>query len=311
MPISIPLVSLWLGFAATHHIPHIIAVEKRQAPDEEWHRDYDVFPNTYIDPKCTEQQIGIIKSAWYDSKLLADAQTNQQGGYDYNVPHSMWLGKDWVRWDNSHSNAAAATNRHTFAIWQNFENLKKLYAGTPTSGGNFQILWYCDDIYNACDGSTHAYYNNQQLASEDLEIHSTIFCDRFFAAESLGVQMERHKDNPRERLIIDNYETSTAVTMLHEVYHYKHLVAYPSTKDDAYHAQKCYDLAHDQGTPGVYRNADSYALDALAIYLQRHWQTVIPPAPQEWIDDYMPASDPDWENMKRFEHDGRDSVAGN
>jgi hypothetical protein len=86
-------------------------------------------------------------------------------------------------------------------------------------------------------------------------------------------------------------------------------VGNPTIRDDKYHAQKCYDLANDHGTRRASRNADSYTLDALAIYVQQHWQTHIPPAPEEWIEDYMPASDPDWANMKRLGPSDRERAA--
>jgi hypothetical protein len=36
-----------------------------------------------------------IIDAWKGARTLADAQTNTVPGYDYNIPHTQWLGKDW------------------------------------------------------------------------------------------------------------------------------------------------------------------------------------------------------------------------
>jgi hypothetical protein len=89
-------------------------------------------------------------------------------------------------------------------------------------------------------------------------------------------------------MIIENFQGTTAMTMFHEVYHYKDLVSRPRTDDFAYHATETYNLAKQEGTRVAYVNAESYAFDALAIYLQQRFNTKYPPAPEEWVYRYIP-----------------------
>lgn len=59
--------------------------------------------------------------------------------------------------------------------------------------------------------------------------------------------------------------------MLHEIWHLKDLISKPQTKDYVYEAQNCWNLAKDKGTWWATENADSYTMDALAIYVQQHF----------------------------------------
>jgi hypothetical protein len=56
-------------------------------------------------------------------------------------------------------------------------------------------------------------------------------------------------------------------------------VSSPRTDDYASQAQKVWNLAKDKGTSWSYVNADSYALDGVAIYVQQHYKSSMSSVP--------------------------------
>jgi len=67
--------------------------------------------------------------------------------------------------------------------------------------------------------------------------------------------------------------------MYHELWHYKDLVTKPRAGDYGYKPQGTWELARDKGTNYAYVNADSYAYDAVAIYVQQHFKSSMSPVP--------------------------------
>lgn len=53
------------------------------------------IPRKFIETKCDTGKKYKISEAWKEAKLLADAQTTFRGGYNFDIPHTQWLGKDW------------------------------------------------------------------------------------------------------------------------------------------------------------------------------------------------------------------------
>lgn len=49
----------------------------------------------FIDNSCSVEVKEWIFEAWEEARLLNDAQTYIQPEYNYDIPHTQWLGKDW------------------------------------------------------------------------------------------------------------------------------------------------------------------------------------------------------------------------
>lgn len=91
--------------------------------------------------------------------------------------------------------------------------------------------------------------------------------------------MDKHADNKNEQKVMENFYLTRGQIMFHEIWHYKTLVSSPRTGDYAYKAQGTWDLAKNKGTSWSYVNADSYALDAVAIYVQQYYKSSMSPVP--------------------------------
>lgn len=52
------------------------------------------IPHKFIEKQCSAEQKENITQAWEDAKLLVHVQTTFRLGYEYNIPHTQWLGKD-------------------------------------------------------------------------------------------------------------------------------------------------------------------------------------------------------------------------
>ena len=93
--------------------------------------------------------------------------------------------------------------------------------------------------------------------------------------------MKKYQNDQHKQKIMENFQLSHAEIMLHEIYHYHVLVTSPRAKDYAYQAQSVWDQAKDpkRGTNYAYVNADSYALDAVAIYVQQYYKRSMSPIP--------------------------------
>jgi hypothetical protein len=50
---------------------------------------------SFIEKDCDPEDKQKILDAWQGARKLANALTGSVSGYDYNIPHTQWLGKDW------------------------------------------------------------------------------------------------------------------------------------------------------------------------------------------------------------------------
>lgn len=96
---------------------------------------------------------------------------------------------------------------------------------------------------------------------------------------SLYEQLAKYSYEPYQQLVMESFQLNRAQIMFHETMHYKYLVSHPRTSNYAYQAQPVWDLAAEKGTDWAYVNADSYAMDAMAMYVQRYYHTSMPPVP--------------------------------
>ncbi|EPE25506.1 Metalloproteases (zincins), catalytic [Glarea lozoyensis ATCC 20868] len=294
MPRLALLTWIWLSFAVVHSIPYAYAIEERQT----WvwfDRYHRAFPNLKIDGHCDNTQVLILQRAWEESKLLAKAQTGNVSGYDYDLVHKTWLGQDWNR--TGKPLLAYYINHRTRSIAKNFEQLKRLYDGIIA--GTQWIYWWCHDPGAHCQANKKDYSTIAESwidkSSGIREIYHTVWCPLFFEQETLENQITRTKNNIADQVILDNFELNSAVTMYHETFHYDNLVGYPSIKDTVFYADQCYQLAKVIGTEKAYVNADSYTVDALAIYIQQKFQLSSPPLPRFVIEGTKPPDLKKWE----------------
>lgn len=231
----------------------------------------------FIEKNCTREKRANIIEAWGSAKKMAKAQTEFRPSYDDNTPHTQWLGRDW----NSEPSWIPWKWNYRKLIGDNLRRVEQLFSDDAPTG--HQIYWYCYDYGDACHDDKHgvgpaAYSWDRQ--GDDTFNHFTVFCDDFHSLlEKTIDKLRRWEDAPPHQKIMQRFQGGRGSVMLHEIYHYKHLASNPRTKDFAYYSQACWDLAKNQGTSTAFVNADSYALDALAIYVQQYYKSSMAPVP--------------------------------
>ncbi|EPE35588.1 Metalloproteases (zincins), catalytic [Glarea lozoyensis ATCC 20868] len=277
MPMLALLILFWLNFATAK--PSLLAptIEQWQVgePDKEPVSVSGLFPNTFMDPTCSEEQKSKITSAWNGAKKLIEAQTSFDSSHD-SVPHKTFFGFDWnVKGDTE-------AEYRTTKIVENNERAGKLFKGEVPD--NEQFNFYCKDIEDNCDESeTAAISWYKKKAGNQGFIQTTVFCPDFFdEVDNLEELIEQYKDKPDEQVKLELFEMTDAITFLHETYHYRvvHLnkpaiLDYDSKAGD-YDTGSSEDnwyLARDKGTIETSVNADSYVFVALVIYLQQTFKT--------------------------------------
>lgn len=229
------------------------------------------IPRKLIEAKCDAGKKSKITSSWAEANLLAKAQTSFVLGYEYNILHTQWLGPDW----NSESSWIPWKYDYRKLIGDNFERLAKLYGNNAPK--HDYIYWYCYDHGNTCTEGVQAY--SWDSTGAFWSNHYTVFCDPFYDRPTLGDLMTTYANNQNEQKVIENFQLSRGHMMFHETWHYKTLVSSPRTEDYAYQAQSAWDLAKNKGTSWTYVNVDSYALDAMVIYVQQYYKCSMSPVP--------------------------------
>jgi hypothetical protein len=92
--------------------------------------------------------------------------------------------------------------------------------------------------------------------------------------QDLEELIEKYKDKPNENIMLEHFDMTGALTLLHETYHFAVVdLRDPATTDYESTAEDCWFLARDVGTIKTYANAESYALDAFVIYLQQTFKS--------------------------------------
>jgi hypothetical protein len=275
-PILVLLVLFWLSSATVHPSVYTPTIAERQVRPTTTYAGYqlssDFFPGTLIQDQCSDKQKETLKTAWKGAKKLAEAQTSIVSGYDYDAVHRAWFGDDWnVKGDPE-------VEARTKTITDNMARLAKLFRGEVEDHENF-VFW-CEDKRGDCDGDTWAasFFNTMEQGTRHYQ--STAFCPIFFEEDILEEFVEMFGGHPDKETRIDLYEETTAVTMLHEIYHYNFVVSNNPILDITTNAEDNYRLAREKGTKETYLNADSYAIDALVIYLQQRFKSSTPALPK-------------------------------
>ena len=257
----------------------------------------------FIEKKCDAGKKFKIEEAWKEAKLLATAQTTTVLGYNYDIPHTQWLGKDWNSdswsfWKWDYRSIISKNMVRSFGIY------------TDNAPQHDYIYWYCYDYSGECTDATQAYsWDEEGLFWSN---HYTVFCDKFYERKTLADQIKKHANNKHEQKVMENFHLNRGQIMFHETWHYQYLVSDPRAKDYAYQAQAVWDLAKNpkKGTNWAYVNADSYALDGVAIYVQQHYKSSMSPVPFRELKNFdaeaaaaVSAPAPDDATAKTF--DGR------
>jgi hypothetical protein len=240
-------------------------------------RKRDLIPRIFIEKGCNDIKKHKIESAWYEARSLALSQTDFRFDYDASIPHTHWLGDKW----NSKEKTGwfGGTTDYGKIIGENFSRLTKLFS--VDAQVDEYIYWHCNDEKNACGPGTVAYSwdSNGWLWSN----HYTVFCNMFYDSATMEEQLYPWSNDKDQRRFMENFQLNRGQVMLHEIYHYGTLVTRPRTDDYAYQANRTWNLARIQGTSQAYINADSYALDAVAIYVQKHYNDPQPPRPERVV----------------------------
>jgi hypothetical protein len=240
------------------------------------------IPRHFIETKCDAGKKLKITNAWAEAKQLADAQTTYKLGYNYDIPHTQWLGKDW----NSKSSWIPWKYDYRKLIGDNFERLRGVFGSHAPSGE--YVYWYCYDYSRQCTQGVQAY--SWDSSGFFWSNHYTVFCPPFYDRHTMADLMVKYNNDQNEQKVMENFHMSRGQIMFHEVWHYKNLVSSPRTGDYAYQAQAVWDLAKEQGTGWAYVNADSYALDAVSIYVQQYYKSSMSPVPIRELPDFDAAA---------------------
>ncbi len=113
------------------------------------------------------------------------------------------------------------------------------------------------------------------------QAHYVVFCEQFFGNEltSLATKVETAQGDIYMQSTIDYWRPIRARTMFHESYHWETTVSVPLTIDFTYDPKEITDLAVNDEEEAV-ENTESWALAAMAIYLQKTFHLDKPPKPK-------------------------------
>jgi hypothetical protein len=282
MRIQISVIAIGLEFVIVDAFPQRPPPPYYAIPNARGFLPFSPFlSRIFIDPTCSEGQKIILQQAWDKAKLLAQAQTGNLQDYDYNTVHQFYLGDDW----NAPGTPDDPLPRYrSRAIVNNFNRLKKLFNGEVAT--DEYIYWYCEDSQSRCSSiqGSGVTSNSREGWSTFKNSHTTIWCPDFFNIAPLKQQTDLYFFDARNQTIIDNFDKNCGTVMLHEIWKYEHLVCDPRTNQDKLfiqenRAEQIWELARLSGTRSAYITADSYTMDALAVYLQQLFSSTIPALP--------------------------------
>ncbi|MDI1484951.1 MAG: hypothetical protein OHK93_000085 [Ramalina farinacea] len=227
------------------------------------------IPTRFIDARCGVDQKFKIRHAWGEAKLLAEAQTKKVPGYRYDIAHAQWLGRDW----NSEAWGRFGKDYRTIISRSMAGSLAHFSDNTPAPDHRY---FYCHDYGHHCTEGTQVY------SWDSTSGHHTVFCDAFFDSPTLTEQVKIHEDSKLNQKIIENFHHNRATTMFREIWHDK-----PRRSGTfVYKAQDTWDVARIKGTRWAHRNADSYVLNAVAIYVQQHYKSSMSPVPHRELGKF-------------------------
>ncbi|KAK3904903.1 hypothetical protein C8A05DRAFT_31319 [Staphylotrichum tortipilum] len=112
------------------------------------------------------------------------------------------------------------------------------------------------------------------------QAHYVVFCPEFFGSgmSSLATKVETAQGDIYMQSTIDYWRPVRARTMFHESYHWEYTVSEPLAVDYTYNPKEITDLAVSDQEEAV-ENAESWALAAMAIFLQKTFHLDKPPKP--------------------------------
>ncbi|EPE24122.1 Metalloproteases (zincins), catalytic [Glarea lozoyensis ATCC 20868] len=223
------------------------------------------FPRTFLDPACDKEK---LLEAWEHVKQIVEAQTGDIEDYDYNLPHSIWLGDEWNAVGNP------VLQGRSEAIAENLKRIANLFNGVIDD--NEMFVWRCTEPLvdeSVCFvkktnreviATTAKHWNERTKMREQM----IMFCPLFFQQPAITDIIRNYFNDQIAQRYMENFYGSTAQFMLHEMWHWG-VVSDPPTLDYKYGIEEAYELARTDGTKVAYVNADSYTYDGLAIYIQQ------------------------------------------
>lgn len=139
------------------------------------------------------------------------------------------------------------------------------------------IYIYCTDPAMLCEPTHvgHAWSSTGTFWSN----HYLVTCNFWFDAPTLDQQIERYGHEPYEQKVMENFHLTRDVTIFHLAMKFKRLATYPVASEITSHALRDWNLAKKYGAEATRLNADSYAMDATAIYVQQQYKNNMSPIP--------------------------------
>lgn len=131
------------------------------------------------------------------------------------------------------------------------------------------LYFYCHDTANMCNSPSLKAYSGSSWGMF-YSNHYIWFCASYWKMPTLGQLMDENKDNRDRQKVMENFSGSKGGIFFHEMWHLD-MVSNPRTDDYAYQPDECWNMSRDRGTWWASENADSYHMDALAIYVQQYY----------------------------------------
>lgn len=208
----------------------------------------------------------LIDLMWSQAKTLADAVTQFKDNKAYDAVKQNWFGKDW----NSIGTDSLKVD-YGKRLSDNLARMTKLY-GDEWSQAN--VIVFHDGGPSCARLGSRAYTRivNGDYGTKTYNIH---LCSDFWKLPNMGAlnkdhMVMMHKD---QQIIAENFENSQGKTLFHETMHFDTVTIPQAADPETYGVKPCWDLAANSGAKATTRNADSYAAYAVALYVQRYFQT--------------------------------------
>lgn len=269
---------------------------------------------------CNKTQKSMVLQAWSEAGQLADAHAKWQpprwfSSGAYQPAMDMYLGTD------------SRKDAPWFGTGPLRQNINR-QQGIHTTSQDWSPYWsyayiYCDESQvpskpkkpktAECNNPTQP---DKSVAAYTFPDDGTIFgwnakyvvlCPRFFDADILTLEQQTNKarSNTSLQTTIDSWRRVKARSLFHETYHWGPAeVSNPrcNLKPEIYDPKKVTSLATNENVAGSRINAESWALAAVACYVQQTFNLKNPPAPEasstadviDDIEEHFFDTAPDW-----------------
>lgn len=221
---------------------------------------------------CGSFDKNYIAKAFEEARTLALAQTTFRSGYNYDIPHTQWLGSEW------NSRGGFFSKNYRIILQDNFGRLERVFREPPQTDYQTYIIFYCGN-----GASSDCRKNDKSTGFFQESFWGTTkyvyLCDKFFDTWTLEALLTYNKRFPDRQKDIDVFYNFPGRFLFALLYKFKYFVASPTASEYAESPIDVWNLAKNKGTYWAYVNSNSYALDALAIAVQQFYKSPMSPVP--------------------------------